>query len=144
MKAIGIIGSPIEHYERRYHLKLIRLIKEKELVEHIKFLGGIPHREVLKFYQNSNVLLNLSPTGGMDKVVLEAMACGTPVLACNEAFLNILDNKYLFKKKDPQDLAKKIVDIRNMPRDGNLREIIVKNHNLDNLIDKIINTFKEL
>ena len=141
---VEIIGSPIEHYERRYHLRLIRLIKAKELVEHIKFLGGIPHREVLKFYQNSNVLLNLSPTGGMDKAVLEAMACGTPVLACNEAFLSILDNKYLFKKKDPQDLAKKIIDIRNMPRDGNLREIIVKNHNLDNLIDKIINTFKEL
>lgn len=146
---VEIIGSPIEYYEKKYHQNLIRLIKEKELVEHIKFLGGIPHREVLKFYQNSNVFLNLSPTGGMDKAVLEAMACGLPVLVCNEAFKKDFGrfvNELFFQKNNPQDLAQRILNLQTMDvaAVGNyLRKQVIQNHNLDNLIDKIINNFQE-
>ena len=146
---VEIIGSPTEHYEKKYHEKLIRLIKEKDITEHIKFLGGRPHREILKFYQNSNVLLNLSPTGGMDKAVLEAMACGIPVLVCNDAFKKDFGdfvNELIFQKKNPQDLAQRILNLQTMDvavLGSYLRKQVIQNHNLDNLTDKIINAFQK-
>ncbi|XOB41352.1 MAG: glycosyltransferase family 4 protein [Candidatus Nealsonbacteria bacterium] len=146
---VRIIGSSIGYYEKKYHEKLIELIKEKELVDYIEFLGGKPHREVLRFYQNNNVLLNLSPTGGMDKAVLEAMACSVPVLVCNIAFKKDLGDfvtKLIFQKKNPQDLAQKILNLKNIDTvgiEGYLRKQVVQNHNLDNLINKIIHVFEK-
>jgi len=94
-----------------------------------------------KHYQHSDLVINLSHTGSIDKVVLEAMASGRLVLTCNEAFKNILDDKYLFRKRAPQKLAEKIVDLGNTRQDESLRKIIIEFYDLDNLIGKIISQF---
>jgi glycosyltransferase involved in cell wall biosynthesis len=139
---VKFIGTPLEKQDQAYFKRLKNLISQKKLQDYIKFLGGISYNEMPRYYQNSDLVVNLSHTGSIDKTVLEAMACGCLVLTCNEAFLNILDNKYLFKKKDPQDLAKKILNLRSAEKDKNLREIVIKYHNLDNLIDKIIKFYE--
>lgn len=142
---VKIIGSPLEDYEKEYFEKLKQLIAEKKLTNCIEFLGGKPHREMVKFYQESNLLLNLSPTGGMDKAVLEAMACGIPVLVSNQAFRKIFPKDrqdiLMFKENDAGDLAEKIVNLKGVKKDASLREVVTKYHNLDNLIDKIISEF---
>ncbi|MFQ6049624.1 MAG: glycosyltransferase family 4 protein [Candidatus Paceibacterales bacterium] len=134
-------GSPIEDYEKEYSGQLKDLVQEKKLGNYIEFLGGILYKDMPQYYQNSDLVLNLSLTGSIDKVVLEAMASGNLVLTCNDSFVNILDNKYLFKKKDPQDLAEKIINLRRAKRDESLREIVIRNHSLDDLIDKVISRF---
>ena len=139
---VKIIGTPIEDYEKDYLAKLKNLMREKKLGNYIKFLGGIPYREIASCYQNSDLLINTSFTGSMDKVVLEAMASGCLVLNCNEAYKEILDKRYMFEKRDFKDLASKILNLKDVERDGSLREIVVKNHNLDNLIYKIINIYE--
>ena len=139
---VKIIGTPIEDYEKDYLAKLKNLMREKKLGNYIKFLGGIPYREIASCYQNSDLLINTSFTGSMDKVVLEAMASGCLVLNCNEAYKEILDKRYMFEKRDFKDLASKILNLKDVERNGSLREIVVKNHNLDNLIYKIINIYE--
>lgn len=138
---LEFIGSPVEDYEKEYLEKLKNLVKEKKLENYITFLQGISFNGMPGYYQDADLVVNLSHTGSIDKVVLEAMACERPVLTCNEAFTDILDNKYLFRKKDPRDLAEKMINLREVGKDERLREIVVKNHNLDNLIDKIISEF---
>lgn len=138
---LKIIGSPLEAEEKNYFERLKNLVREKKFESYIEFLGGVPNNEMPQHYQNSDLFINLSHTGSIDKTVLEAMACGCLVLTCNEAFQNILKKRYLFKKKDPQDLAKKILSLRSAKKDKNLREIVIRCHNLDNLIDKIISEF---
>ena len=138
---LQFIGSPIEDYEKQYLKKLKSLVKEKKLEDYIKFLGSILYAEMPKHYQDSDLVVNISHTGSIDKVVLEGMASGCLVLTCNEAFKDILDNKYLFKKKNSQDLAEKIINLKSAREDRELREIVIKGHNLDNLIDKIIRYF---
>ena len=135
---LQFIGSPIENYEKQYLKKLKSLVKEKKLEDYIKFLGSVPYTEMPKHYQDSDLVINLSHTGSIDKVVLEAMASGCLVLTCNEAFKNVLDSKYLFKKKNPQDLIEKIINLKSVEKDKKLREIVIKDHNLNNLISKII------
>ena len=138
---VKFLGTPLEKQEKVYFEKLKNLVSKKKLEDYIKFLGSVSNNEMPRCYQNSDLVVNLSHTGSVDKVVLEAMASGCLVLTCNEAFENILDNKYLFKKKDSNNLAEKIINLRGVKKDANLREIVTKNHNLDNLIDKIISNF---
>lgn len=138
---VKIIGTPIEDYEKEYSEKLKHLISEKKLENYIKFLGGMHHSDIPKHYQDSNLFINTSFTGSMDKVVLEAMASGCLVLNCNEAYKETLGEKYMFKKKDSKELAEKIYSLKNTPRDENLRQIVIKHHNLDSLVKKIIKEF---
>ncbi len=139
---VEFIGSPVEKYEENYFSRLKGLVKQKSLERYIIFSGGISHQEMPEHYQMADIAVNLSGTGSLDKAVLEAMACGCKVLTCNEAYLRVLPEKYLFRKKDERHLEEKIIALRNSPPDEGLREIVVKNHNLDNLIDKIILEFK--
>jgi len=143
--AVQIIGKPSLEAGEKYFKKLKTLIEEKRLKEYIQFLGTVRHQEIISFYQKSDVLVNLSPTGGMDKAVLEAMACGTLVLVCNQSFKKDFGkyaDKLIFQEKDPQGLAVKIIDLRDAKKDRSLREIVTKYHNLDNLIGKIIKFYE--
>jgi len=138
---VQILGTPLENHEKKYFEQLRNLIQEKKIEEYIKFLGSIPYNKMPEYYQDSDLVINLSHTGSIDKVVLEAMASGCLVLTCNEAFESTLDNKYLFKKKDPQELVVKIISLKEVKKDKKLREIVMENHNLKGLIDKIIRCF---
>lgn len=138
---LQFVGSPIEDYEKEYYQQLKKLVQEKRLGDYIEFLGSILYRDMPKLYQNSDLVLNASSTGSVDKVVLEAMASENLVLTCNDSFVSILDSKYLFKKKDTQDLVKKIINLRGAKRDETLRKIVIKNNNLNNLVGKIISFF---
>lgn len=47
----------------------------------VRFLGTIVHDELTAYYNTADVLLHPSSREGMPNVVLEALACGTPVVA---------------------------------------------------------------
>ncbi|MBU2472985.1 glycosyltransferase, partial [Patescibacteria group bacterium] len=142
---VQIVGGPVLKKEQKYFDDLKKIIKEKNLEKYIEFLGSISHNQILSYYQSCDLFINLSQTGSMDKVVLEAMACQRLVLTCNEAFINFLDDqRFIFEKKNPQDLAQKIINLINLPIDEKQaigqqsRNKVVKNHNLDNFVNKII------
>ena len=138
---VKIIGSPLEDYEREYFVELKKMVQERKLENYIKFLGSVFYKEMPRFYQNADLVVNLSHTGSIDKVVLESMASGCLVLTSNEAFKNILKDRYLFQRQNPRELAEKIINLKDAQGDEKLRQIVVENHDLDNLIDKIIGSF---
>jgi len=49
--------------------------------ERVRFLGAVKHADLCEYYNTSDVLVLASSREGMPNVVLEAMACGTPVIA---------------------------------------------------------------
>lgn len=140
---VKIIGNPIESYEKIYFKELKNLIKERNLGHYIEFLGGVPYAQMPEHYQAADVFINTSSTGSLDKTVLEAMASGCLVLNCNEAYKEILAEKHLFKKNDAENLAEKLLNLINSGKDESLREIVIKDHNLDNLAARIIDNFRE-
>ena len=144
---VDIIGGPILAEDALYLTALQKRVREKNLGNAIHFLGDMTNVEILPYLQGSNLFVNMSHTGSLDKAVLEAMAVGLPILTCNEALKEIL-GKYagilMYPKKDYQCLADRIKFViglsaeRRRELSGSLRGVIVNNHSTPHLINKII------
>lgn len=57
------------------------LVTQLGLHERVRFLGVIPHADLCQYYNAADALIQASSREGMPNVVLESMACGTPVVA---------------------------------------------------------------
>jgi len=65
----------------RIRSELERLGGELGLQDNIRFVGGVPHAEVIKWMARSDLLIVPSRTEGFGIVAIEAMAAGLPVVA---------------------------------------------------------------
>jgi glycosyltransferase involved in cell wall biosynthesis len=61
--------------------RLKRVAAEEGVSERVQFLGSVPHAELKKYYGAVDMLVLASSREGWANVLLEAMACGTPVVA---------------------------------------------------------------
>lgn len=62
---------------------LRRLAKEIGVADRVRFLGPIAHDRLAEIYGAADALILASSREGWPNVLLEAMACGTPVIASN-------------------------------------------------------------
>jgi glycosyltransferase involved in cell wall biosynthesis len=62
-----------------------------ELGAHVQFLGALTQVQVRDEYRRAAYFIHTSETGSLDKVVLEALACGLPVHT-NDLALKMLEN----------------------------------------------------
>lgn len=91
--------------------KLIKIATLRKLKDRVHFFGSVP--DVLPFLQETTVFVRPSLTEGMSLTVLEAMACGLPIVASNvEGNVEIIDNGktgYLVPPADSKALAEAII-----------------------------------
>jgi len=92
----------------------------KEYPRNIKFQGYIPHKLLPDYLNNIRLLILPSFTEGIPHVILEAMACGTPVLASPVGGVpEIIQDGvtgFLLVNTSPQEIAKKVLElIDNLP-----------------------------
>jgi len=60
--------------------KLNQLVSELGLEEKVRFTGRVPFQEVARYYNMLDVLVNISEYESFGVSVIEAMACGKPVV----------------------------------------------------------------
>lgn len=60
---------------------LERLVRELRLGDRVRFVGELSHESLREYYSAADVLVLASAREGMPNVVLESLACGTPVVA---------------------------------------------------------------
>jgi len=60
---------------------LIALTKKLDVVDRVKFFGNQPQAELKKYYCAADVMVLASSREGWANVLLESMACGTPIVA---------------------------------------------------------------
>lgn len=147
---LKIIGeaAPID---RDYAQRLREAVSARKLNDQIVFAGAVSHAQVVGEYQAADVMVNTSNTGSIDKAVLEAMACGLPVITSNEAFQSMLSpwSDLLFIPQDaPEKLAYSLLLLQKMSVEerailgSHLRQMVIQEHSLGRLIGQLIAIFR--
>jgi len=107
-------GSPGNDSDRKYAKYLKQLLSSYNLENNVTFAGSFSNKDIKELYCKADASVNMTPTGGIDKVVIESMAAELPVFASNEAFRKYFGQYaeiLLFKEKNEDDLAKKIIHL---------------------------------
>ena len=147
---VEIYGNAGLASQQSYLDSLVTFVENAELDDVIDFQAWVGNDFVPQLINESDLFVNMSLTGSLDKAVLEAAACEKPVLTSNEAFekpLKQISSMLFFRRDHPEELAEKILTIKNLPQEErknlgkNLRSWVEREHNLQNLVKKITNEF---
>lgn len=146
---VDIIGQT-DSGQKIYLENLKKMVSERKLENVINFLGSVPNKDLPFYLERGDIFVNMSHTGSLDKAILEAMACGLPVISSNEALLSVLgDYKDLlmFEKNNHNQLAEKIEyviglsDAERKEFSEDMRDIVIKDHNVEGFIRKIAQNY---
>ena len=90
--------------------------------------------EVRKEYRSAGVFVHTSETGSLDKVVLEALACGLPVITTSTILTGL---PVIQVSATPEAIAKEVVAIKHTDTQS-LVKYVREHHSLQNLISAIL------
>jgi len=94
-KGIDYLIEALANFDKNINFKLyligsgeekenfIQIIKEKNLSKVADFVGTVKHSELVDWYNATDILCLPSLREGIPNVILESLACGTPVVATN-------------------------------------------------------------
>ncbi len=104
------VGAPHFQGERQ---KLLRMVADMGLQDKVHFLNHVPEHDLPLMYNAADVLVLPSLYEGFGLPALEAMSCGTPVIASNRSSLPevVGDGGMLVDPLDERVLAQRIVEI---------------------------------
>jgi glycosyltransferase involved in cell wall biosynthesis len=104
--------------------KVEDFLLEKRLSPGVKYLGWVPNDQLPHHLNELRLLLLPSYSEGLPNVMLEAMACGTPVLATSVGCIpDVLEDGitgFIMKDNSPECIAENMIRVLNHP---NLKEI---------------------
>ena len=124
---IWIVGSKGD-----YHKKLTDLVTRYDIDECVKFFGRVSNSKLVSLYSKSLVFVHLQKIHSFGLVFIEAMSCGTPVIACKpgatEEIIQHGETGFLIHENDSNSLincVEKLLDDPDssiiMGRKGRLR-----------------------
>lgn len=105
------------------HLKTVKsLVEKNELGARVTFLGWIEREQLINYYQQADVFVFPSTSEGMPTVVLEAMACGLPVITtripgCEELVLHEINGLLI----EPRNKVQLIQALTRLINDAEIR-----------------------
>jgi glycosyltransferase involved in cell wall biosynthesis len=99
---------------------LVRLIKAHQLLSRVDFIGVVPEAKLPSLYRSAEALIFPSLYEGFGIPILEAMACGTPVVTSNVAAMpEVAGDAALLV--DPTAVGQIAEAIKRIVRDTSLR-----------------------
>lgn len=105
--SVDIVGSG------PYHGALVQLTRQLGLESLVPFAGAVPYEDLHRAYQGAHIFVLPSQAEGMALVLLEAMACGLPIVATrvggSEELVHSGENGYLVDVGDIEGVAEALV-----------------------------------
>ncbi len=141
-----IVGGPSA--EGDWTEKLQRMVKELKLQNYVQFLGTMPPAQLKEVLSASDVFILSTRNEGWANVILEAMACGIPVVATdvggNAEVINNEDIGSIVPFGDKQQL-KESIEI-SLKKDWNKDNIVdyAQDNSWDNRVKTLLSEFKNL
>ena len=84
-----VVGEPRTPDDYLYAQSMQAHARASGVADMIEWVGVRTGNELRTLYQRASVFLSASQTGSLDKVVLEALACGTPVVAMGRVYADV-------------------------------------------------------
>lgn len=102
--------------------QLEKLVFDLKLEENVVFYGSVNHQKMQHLYQEYDILVNASKVDNLPGIILEAYACGLPVVSTNAGGIpHIVENGktgLLANIGDHESLAQHIIKIVENPEVG--------------------------
>jgi glycosyltransferase involved in cell wall biosynthesis len=139
---LTIAGAPATGADRGYENKLHVLARELKIESRVLFVGPVTQECMRELYSSTDVFMHASSTGSYDKVVLEALACGVPVLTTSEAFA---DGKLpvVLTEASPEALATGVGGILASKVDTEaLAKVVRENHSIEHCMTTVLELLK--
>ncbi|GIW68624.1 MAG: hypothetical protein KatS3mg100_118 [Candidatus Parcubacteria bacterium] len=109
---LAIIGGPVTDADREYAHKLTELAREQGVEDYVVFEGPVAPSSMPLRLVSADIALNASPSGGVDKAGLEALASGLPLVASNTGYLSLFgEQPWLLMADDERAFAEHIVQL---------------------------------
>lgn len=149
---LKIAGGPLTAKDQQYVVKLKQQVKQYGLQKVVNFVGSVHFQEIVPYYQHADCFVNMSETGSIDKVVLEAMSCGAVVIA-RQTYAEVFGDKLasmLIVSQDAGQLCDRLLQIASLSQPERrrlgeeLRAIVVRDHALSKLCTRIVHELKGL
>ena len=98
---------------------IVATLQEEGLTDRVDLPGWIPHDDLPPYLNHLRLLVLPSYTEGLPNIMLEAMACGTPVLATPVGAIPdvIIDGKtgFIMENNSPECIAENVIRALNSP-----------------------------
>jgi glycosyltransferase involved in cell wall biosynthesis len=109
---------------------------------YVQFIGEIPHEKVQTYMQQAEVFVLPSLSEGLPNVIIEAMACGLPIVVSRVGGIPEIitndTNGYLVEAKDTESIAKYIIvlleDEKLRKKISDTNKQLVKKYTWENVI----------
>ena len=150
---VKIAGAPFYPDDHAYLAEVRQLAADLGIAGVVDFAGAVPNVALPARYRECDVVVSTSKTGSIDKVVLEGMACGVPVVTSSEAFVAVLGPlapHLTFPSGDAQALAGRLawllaLSVAERTALGQvLRSIVVRRHGVDGWADRLVSVLRSL
>jgi teichuronic acid biosynthesis glycosyltransferase TuaC len=117
------------------------MIKKNLLQNQVFIVGPKPHNEIASWINASDLLVLPSLNEGLPTVVLEAFACGKPVVASAVGGLPEIiknrENGFLFEPRNPESLAQNIMLALNLDWDFNKIQKSIQKYSWKSITKKL-------
>ena len=147
---LELVGAGLVSADVGYRRAVEEAIELGGLTDRVILTGSVPYPEIPAIYKRADLLVNASLTGSLDKVVLEAMATGVPVISCNDSVPAVLaslgerSGELGFPPGEAAALADRmeaVLDLAPAARTAlgaELRAIVARDHEVDALMARLV------
>jgi glycosyltransferase involved in cell wall biosynthesis len=147
---LDLVGGGLVDSDEGYRRTVEDQIRSGGLEERVVLHGPVPYRDVPRLYRAATLVVNASHTGSLDKVALEAMACGRPLVSCNDsapglfAPLGPRAAELVFRQGNASELADRVEALLLLPAPEraelgrDLRSIVAGAHEVEHLMERLV------
>ena len=146
---LRLVGPTLTEQDRVYEAALRERVQREGLGGRVVFHGQATPAGTAAAHARAFLHVNVSRTGSMDKTVLEALACGCPVLTSNEAFGELFRGRpeFVLDETSPAGIARRVVEHyrrRDTVDRAALRALVVGRHDHAVFLSRVVAQLAEL
>lgn len=127
---------------------LKKLAEDTGVSDRVSFLGTLPHAELVEYYCAADILVLASSSEGWANVLLESMACGTPVIATRvwgtPEVVTQPDAGLLIDDRSAEGIAKGVTDLMKNPPSRESTRKYAENFSWDSTAQSLKSLFGEV